>query len=291
MQLTIKSSKILEQGLLLVILALVFLYDAFSGALGFLDELTGFISFVLLFFYLAIKGKMKFYRKEYYIILFLGVIMIIGFLSNYFAYRNGYITESAAIISDFINVYKAFITYLAIRILSYSFDSNKVLNKIAKYAEWIFYILVFIIVIDFIFTIFPRAPRYGFNSIELFFKHGSRYAFAFSFIFLVLLPKYFKSNKKFLFFILIIGMLSLRVKFFGFIMVSLIFIFYGKKLFNISKLYFLIIISSIGLLIFWIFQDKILEYFTFESIDDAWSRAIILYYSVIIGNDFFPLGT
>ncbi len=291
MLVTIKISKLLEQGLLLLILALVFLYNAFVGVLGYLDEFTALLSFIVLFFYVLVKGKIKLYRKEYYITFFLGVIMIIGLLSNFFAYQKGYKTDGIAIFGDFINFYKAFIAYFAVRLLSNSFDANRLLNKLVKYCKRLFYLLVFLVLIDFIFKIFPHESRYGIYSFELFFQHSSRYAFAFAFIFLVLLPKYYKNNKVFLLLILAVGILSLRVKYFGFVTLALAFMFYGKTLFKIPKLYFLLIISSLGLIMVWLFWNQIEMYFAFETLEKAWSRAVILYYSFIIGNDYFPLGT
>ncbi len=291
MRLTIKISKVIEQGLLFTILILVFLYDALVGILGFLDEFTALISFIILLYLIATKGRIKLYRKEYYIVLFLGTIMIIGFLSNLFSYKNGFKTTSVAIIGDFINFYKAFLVYISIRLLSKRFDSKKVLNKISKYIKFIFYILVVLVILDFVFKIFPHPPRYGIYSFELFFTHASRYSFAFSFIFLALLPIHYKKNKGLLFFILMVGMLCLRVKYFGFATLSIIFMLYGKRLFKTPKMYFFSTIGSIAFILVWLFWDTLQMYFTFESLEDAWSRAVVLYYSFIIGNDFFPLGT
>lgn len=231
------------------------------------------------------------FRNEYYIILLLGVISVIGLLSNWVNYRNEHVTEGAAIIGDFIVFYKAFISYFAVRLLSKKFSTKKVLTKLSKYVKPIFYLLVFIIFIDFIFKIYPRLPRYGIYSIELFFKHPSRFGFAFSFIFLVLLPKFYKSNKQLLLAVLLVGLLSLRVKYFGFVGFSLIFMFYGKRLFRVPKLYFISFIAVLGVIMLWLFWDQFKMYFVFISLDTAWSRAVVLYYSFIIGYDFFPLGT
>lgn len=291
MKLTVKISKIIEQAMLLLILSLVFLYDVFVGSLGFLDEFSALLSLIVLLYFITIKGKLKLYRKEYYIILLLVGILIIGLTSNFLTFQKGYKTDIAAIIGDSINFFKAFVVYFAVRLLSNSFNAKNVLNKLAKYCKFIFYILVVFVILDVVFKIFPHWSRYGIYSIELFFQHPSRYAFAFSFIFLVLLPKYYYKNKGFLFFILLVGLLSLKVKYFGFITFSIIFMFYGKILFKIPKLYFLSILSSLGLLMIWFFWDWLEMYFTFDNIEEAWSRAVILYYSFIIGNDFFPLGT
>ncbi|WP_340155574.1 hypothetical protein [uncultured Winogradskyella sp.] len=234
---------------------------------------------------------MKLYRSEYYILSLLGIITIIGLLSNYHSYQNGNQTSGAAIFGDLVTFNKAFVSYIGVRLLSKYFNSNKVLNSITKYIELIFYILSFIIVLDFIFKFFPQPPRYGVYSFQLFFKHPSRFGFAFTFIFLALLPKYYKDRKSILVFVLLLGMLSLRVKYIGFGFLTVVFMFYGKRLFKIPKAYFLWIVVSLALIMLWLFWDTFQMYFTFKSINTAWSRAIVLYYSFIIGNDFFPLGS
>jgi len=290
MGLKIKVSSIFEQTLLILVFILVFLYDAFVGVFGFIDELVALLSFLVIFFFI-LKGKLNFFRKEYYIILFLGVLMITGLLSNLLAYSNNHITALKAIFADFIIFFKAFVIYIAIRLLSNKFDANKILFKIARYARIVFYLLVVVLVFDAIFKYFPIESRYGIRSFELFFNHESRYAFAFAFIFLVLLPQHYKNNKGLLLFVLLIGALSLRIKYLGFVALTLIIVFYGKRLFKIPKLYFLSFLGILSLLLIWLFRFQIDLYFSFESLDDAWSRAVILYYSYIIGNDFFPVGT
>jgi len=105
------------------------------------------------------------------------------------------------------------------------------------------------------------------------------------------LPKHYKNNKRLLLLILIVGTFSLRVKYFGFVGFTIIILLYGKRLFKIPKLYFLSFIAVFSFFLIWLFRFQIDKYFTFDSLEDAWSRAIVLYYSYIIGNDFFPLGT
>lgn len=290
MSLKLKVSSIFEQTILIITLALVFLYDAFVGVLGSLDEFTALLSIFVILFFIA-KGKLRFFRKEFYIILLLLIVLAVGLISNISANYNGNVTDNRAIFADSIIFFKAFLAYFGIRLASHKFDSALVLNKIALYAEYVFYILVLIAAIDIMFNIFPRSERYGIRTIVLFFSHSSRMGFAFSFIFLALLPKYYKTNKELLFIVLIMGLFCLRVKYFGFLAISIFFIFYSKYLFRIPKLYFLSTIAALALLLVWVFQEKIEYYFYFENIDDAWSRAIVLYYSFIIGNDFFPLGT
>ncbi len=77
----------------------------------------------------------------------------------------------------------------------------------------------------------------------------------------------------------------------GFVVLAIFFLFYGKRLFMISKKLFYSVICGLALILIWLFWDWLEMYFSFESINNGWSRAIILYYSFVIGNDFFPLGT
>jgi len=291
MQITIRKSTLIEKCLLVFVLSLVFLYDAFTNLIGFLDELVCLFSLIVLGFYATVKGKIELYRGEHYIIISLVIIAIIGLLSNYFSFQNGYITHSSSIFGDLVNFNKAFITYIGVRLLTKNFDSSKVLNKIGTYTEYIFYLLIIVVLIDWVFKIFPQPSRYGINSFELFFKHPSRFGFAFSFIFLSLLPKYYKSDKGLLALVLLVGMLSLRVKYIGFGILTIVILFYGKRLFKVPKIYFVWIIGCSALIMLWLFWDTFQMYFTFDSLENAWSRAVVLYYSFIIGNDFFPFGT
>jgi len=290
-RLTIKIATIYEQVITLIILTLVFLYDVFGSIFGFLDELIALLSLVVIIIITLLKGKIHFYRKEYYIILFLNLILIIGLLSNYVAYKKGYITDLSSVFGDMINFFKAFIVYFGIRILSNNFDAQKVFNKLSKYTEIIFYFLFLLLIADFIFKIYPQRPRYGVHAFELFFKHASRYSFAFAFSFLILLPKYYKRKRGLLLLILFVGMLSLRVKYFGFVLFGFVLFFYGKKLFKIPKRYFLYVTVGLGLVMVWLFWDWLSMYFSIDAIEKGWSRGVILYYSFTIGDDFFPLGT
>ncbi|HPF97201.1 MAG TPA: hypothetical protein PLZ00_07275 [Mangrovimonas sp.] len=287
----IRLSNWIEFTLVFLVLILVFLYDLMSETLGFLDEFIGLMAFGVLFFYAFIKGRLIFYRKEYYILILLSFIIFLGLASNAYSHIIGHKTNPIAIFADLVNFSKAFVAYFAIRLLSNHFNSNIALEKLSRYTKIIFFILIFIILLDVIFNIYPKAPRYGFNSLELFFKHGSRYAFSFSFIFLVLLPKHYPKKIGFLILILLVGMLSLRVKYFGFVILSLIFIFYGRNLIRIPRAYFIYILLGIAILLFFLFREKIQTFFVFENMEDAWSRAVVTYYSFIIAFDFFPFGT
>ncbi|MBC2843855.1 hypothetical protein [Winogradskyella flava] len=290
-KITIKISNLIEQAILLSMLCLVFLYDVFVESIGVLDEFIGILALIVIIFMLLVKKRITLFKNEMIIGFLLISVVLLGFTSNYFSCHKGYCTDSIAIFADSITFSKAFIAYFAVRLLSQKFDSEKTLKKVSKYSEIVFYILILYVILDLIFKIYPRENRYGLNSIELFFRHTSRYAFAFSFIFLVLLSKHYKKKIGLLFLIIFIGALSLRVKYFGFVFISMIFLFYGKKLIRTPKPVFFWSLGILITLMVFIFKEKILMYFSFENLEDAWSRAVVLYYSFIIGADYFPLGT
>lgn len=283
--------KITENFIIFSVLILVFFYDYFNTYLSFFDEfITLFFSFVIITA-LLFNQKVKVYKQEINITILLIFLSFIGLTSNYASAKLGYHTNKVAIIGDFISFNKAYISYFGIRFLVNNINSKRVINKLSIYAEIAFYILIIFLIVDAFFKIFPQYSRFGIKSFQLFFTHTSRYSFAFSFIFLLLFPKYLNKNKLFLIFVLFVGLLSLRVKYFGFFILALIFIYYGKELFKIPRKTFLIVIALLLIFVALIFKNQFQMYFTFDELETSWSRAIILFYSFKIGNDFFPLGT
>lgn len=291
MKKTYNYRKILEIFIAFSVLILVFLYDVFNNLFGFYDELMAFFSLAIITTTSLFNKKIKLFKGEVYIAILLFLIVIIGLLSNYHSFKLGYITNNIAIVGDIINFYKAFLVYFGIRLLSNNINSEKILVKLSKYAEIAFYILIIFLIVDFIFKLFPQYTRYGIKSYQLFFTHTSRYSFAFAFIFLLLFLKYYNSKKGFLLFVLSFGLLSLRVKFFAFYFVAIIILFFGKKLVKIPRKTLLIVLGIFLFIMSIVFKDQLIMYFSFDAIDEGWSRGIVLYYSFIIGNDFFPFGT
>ncbi len=283
--------KILETFIVFSIVIMVFFYDIFNNIFGFYDEFFALFSFIIIVTASFFNQKIKLFKREIYIIISLFFIAIIGLISNYHSYKMEYITPYTAIIGDFINFFKAFVAYFAIRLLKNNFSSSNVINSLTKYAQIAFYIILFVLLIDIIFNIFPQYSRFGFHSYELFFTHTSRFSFAISFIFIMLFSKYYNTHKWKLVFVLAIGLLSLRVKFLSFFLLSMIFLFFGKKLLNIPRKTILIVLGLFTIILAFIFKDHLQMYFSFDGVDAGWSRGVILYYSFIIGNDFFPFGT
>jgi len=288
MERSFKYRNILEIFIIFSVILLVFFYDYFNSFLGFYDEFFSLFSFIIILNKVLFNKKLLLYKREIYITISLFFLLIIGLLSNYHSHKLGKFTDGKAIIGDIINFYKAFAAYFGIRFLAKKIVSRRILIKLSRIAEIAFYILIVFLVLDFIFDIFPQFTRFGIHSYQLFFTHTSRFSFAFIFIFLILFPKYFDYKNYFLVFVLILGLFSLRVKYFAFFIISIILIFYGKKVAKIPRKTLLAVLGFILLAISLFFKDHILMYF---SLNTGWSRGEILATSFKIGNDFFPFGT
>lgn len=270
---------------------LVFFYDVLSEFLGFFDE---FVALIFLIFSLKIvlfTKQITLYKNEKYIFVLLVVLGVLGLLSNWVSYLHGYKTDINAIIGDFINVYKAFIVYFGIRLLSSEFKASKIIAHIAKYSKWLFVLVVLILFLDIALHIFPTNSRYGLRTRELFFHHPSRYSFAFAFTFLILYYQYIKTAKWVLLVILLIGLTSLRVKYFGFVFIAYFLLYHRDLLYKISLKLVFVLIGVAFLIMSVLFKDQLSLYFSLSQIRTGWSRGIILITSFDIGNDFFPLGT
>ncbi len=291
MSIILKYSKIHEFIILFSVIYLVFFYDVLANSLGFYDEILALYFMMVIIVVLLFSKKIFLYKNEKNIVILLSFIGFIGLLSNYLSYLGGNVTDTNAIIGDFINLYKAFIVYFGIRLISSKFNAQNVLKKTEKHTRFLFNLIIILLFFDIIFKLFPQLPRYGIHSYQLFFLHPSRFSFVFSFVFLVLFNKYIKSNKKHLLFILIIGLTSLRVKYFGFVVLAIFLMYYRHLLFKISKKTIFILIGLLFVLIGLLFQDQIKMYFSFDNIKNGWSRGILLMESIKIGYDYFPFGT
>lgn len=257
---------------------------------GFYDEFLALLFFSVIVIIIGTKTKIHLYREEKYIFYLLLFIAFWGLLSNFMTFPK-YKTNPIAIYSDFIVIFKAYTAYFGIRLLMHSIDSEMILNKLAYYVEIIFYLLVVLVFLDLIFKFFPIERRYGLRSVQLFFGHPSRYSTAFGIIFMLLFYKYIDSKRWLLIFILIIGLFSLRVKFFGFVLIAFLIFHFRHIIRRIPRKQIFIYLALILVVFYFTFQERINMYFSFSNLDTSWSRGILLYKSFIIANDFFPYGT
>jgi len=227
-------------------------------------------------------------KSERIIAFLLLFILLLGIVSNLTTPHG---IAPKAILMDMLVFYKAFIVYFGVRILFKDIDYLDILPYLKTIMIYTFFVLIALLLYDLVFKVFPREYRFGIESIELFFDHPSRFSFAIAFIFLTLLPFYIKKGKTFLVLILIVGLISLRVKYFGFFMIAM-FILYNEALFlKIKKEVVYLVLALIPIVLFIIFKDWILFYFSEEAVKLGWSRAVLFRYGFIISSDFFPFGT
>ncbi len=275
---------ILKKILLLLFFTLVFLYDYFVDYISFIDELVAVIFIGIILF----ARKIKLLKTEITILSLLFLVLVLGLLSNLMTEKT---IVHKAIALDALSFFKAFIAYFGTRIFFRDISWVSLYPSLKKLAQISFFVLLAFILADLIFHIFPRASRFGVSSLELFFTHPSRLSFAISFIFIILYPYYINKWKTVLVLILLVGLVTLRVKYFGFVFIALFFIFYKNIIARVNVKYIYTFIALLPIALFFIFKEWILFYFSDEAIKLGWSRAVLLKHSFIVAYDFFPLGT
>ncbi len=275
---------IFKKILLLLFFTLVFLYDYFVTYISFIDELVA----VLFIGSILFVRKIKLLKLEITILGLLIFVLILGLLSNLMTEKT---IVYKAIVLDILSFYKAFIAYFGVRIFFRDISWVSLYPSLKKLAQISFFVLLVFILMDLVFHVFPKASRFGIKSLELFFTHPSRLSFAISFIFIILYPYYINKWKTVLVFILIVGMVTLRVKYFGFVFIMLFFIFYKNIIARVNVKYIYTFIALLPIALFFIFKEWILFYFSDEAIKLGWSRAVLLKHGFVISYDFFPLGT
>ncbi len=262
----------------------------FNEALGFYDEAFAAFFLGIIAVMILSQKKIHLYKEEIYVFYLLVFLTFLGFLSNYMTQPDNP-TDIRAIISDFIVIIKCYLVYFGIRLFNVFIDSEWILKTVANLSIILFFVLLIFVIYDLAFVVYPRERRYGLKSIELFFGHPSRYSFVFSFIFLSLFSKYINRKTWFLFIILAVGLLSLRVKYFGFVTLAFLIFYFKDYIKRIPRQQFFIYAGLLFLLFFILFKERILMFFSIENLKMSWSRGILLVKSIDIGNDFFPWGT
>jgi hypothetical protein len=86
-------------------------------------------------------------------------------------------------------------------------------------------------------------------------------------------------------------MLSLRVKFFGFVLIAFLIFHFRHIIRRIPRKQIFVYFGIVLIGLYFAFQERIHLYFSFSNLATGWSRGVLLYKSFVIANDFFPFGT
>ena len=282
--------------LLLVFFLTVYIYEFASSIFGFYkytDEmLVLFLAIISAVFLL--KKEFTLLNKEKYILRLSFLLLIIGLIGNYLseAQKIGYAMFDALL------VFKFLIVYFSVRIIS---SNTNEINYVIKGGYSTVYLLLFFflfvaVIFDRTFSVFPIYDyRFGgIASTELFFGHPSRYAFAMQCLFILLLPliRFGKRWIHLLLVVLILGSLSLRVKFFVFIPIAvfvLIFLSSVKNKIAFNRKFFLILpLMFIG--VFIIAGERIESSFFLHDDGVIYARGALVTTGFDIATANFPVG-
>lgn len=275
-----------------IIIFIVFFYDFtglyISNYFSYIDELLVVGLFCGALIRVAYEGSLHLVRVEKIIALMVLALFFIGGLSSLIFQYQG----SIAVTSDFIVFAKPFVAYFSGRILYRGFDIANYYQRVEKVLLIILVLIGFGVVFDLTYDYFPTPEyRFGLPTEQLFFGHPSRYAFAFSILFLLLYPRLLSKNKTILIIVLLLGVLSLRYKYFGFMALAIATIY----IFNINKkLLIKRYVVAVGLLfgsVVLIGTDQLMFHYSKESAELGYGRAVLGYGALMVADDHFPLGS
>lgn len=226
------------------------------------------------------KENLKIKKYNFYIIIFLIIIFLIGFYANIkYNYQ-----QIKYVLADVILVYKFFMTYfLASIIFKNKLDNS---NLIVKYIKLLILFMFFGTLIDYIYGInLGSYYRWGIHPNQFIYGHPTGLAA----MGVIILANYIKFAKKIIdkysLMILIVIASTLRMKAIGFCVAFIIMAIYIttiNKQIKVSKLIILAII------VFIVAYQQIAVYFI-NSEDTA--RQKLLEKSLEIAKDYFPIGT
>lgn len=282
----------------LVYLLLVVFYDPLqiyvNRKAAYADETMVLVLLCLSFFIIANFMKVRLYPFEKKILALYAVIMVTGFYSLIINGKQQLIYGLA----DAVVFSKCLLMYFASRLLFRKFEILKLTDKSIKIVKYMVLFIFLLLMANKVLHLFPQVDlRFGLWSEELFFGHPSRLAFFSIFTFCILLPSFRKKRQlyktPYFFLLLLIGFFSLRIKFFGFIVISLVAVF-GLKYFsriNFKSPKTIIIGSLTVFLLFAVGYKQLTYYYSPKSAEDGFARAVLLYKGFELANNHFPLGT
>ncbi len=252
-----------------------FLKTSVSNIFGYIDEILVIFFIVIYMLKILLKKKRKITKESLIIIANSMLLIIIGFIGNLVSeYQN----STGAIIIDMFSWLKFFGTFaLLYEIININKIEKyfKLMDKLAKFFVILGYIIYVLILIGKIFA----GSRYG---IQVFYLGGHpSFACAFYATIISFLMHDHKKNIIWIILAMILELLTLRSKAFGFCFLVVLLVIFLRKKISFNKIF----IAMLGVVFFvW---ERISYYF----LDVTASRAVALITSFKIFKNFFPIGS
>ncbi len=199
-----------------------------------------------------------------------------------------------AALFDIIIFYKFIVVYFAVRIFCRDWEMANWKQKIVSWHLGLAVFVALVLIFNMIYPVFPYFDkRFGLQSQQLFFGHPSRYAFFWEFIFVILMPYLLHRKRWILMLVLLLGLLSLRIKYLAFFPLGFFLIFGGYRLKRIRLSNPKIVVPTVILafLIFGIAFKQISFHFSGNSFELGFGRAVLFYNSFNVAGKDFPLGS
>ena len=253
--------------------------------ISYSDEILAIISVAYIFFIICLRPKrIKVLNKnDFKIILYLPILIIIGFLST-FIYNKNFII-SIGMLKDILAIIKPFTNFLCFLIIFKNVDKDKLLFKISKRCRlYIFIMFIFCIINYFVDIGMGQEVRFGFRSFQFLYSHPTYLVFSIVILICILIANNNTKDKPYIIMGIIILISTFRTKAFVFIIAYFLIDLYYKYS-NKLKVKHLIILGIIGGILA---SSKIEDYFQY-GLYAARPALYIVAAKILI--EYFPFGT
>lgn len=252
---------------------------------GYGDELFALLA-VPIFINQLYKNGFKLKSKQEGITKYVVIFFIIGIISSAIYMYQNFLTTA---LPDAFLCLKFWLSLYVGKHIFSRFQIERYGKRIYGHVKFVTTLYLVLLLIDWVWDVFPAQLRYGMRSTHLIYSIPSDFVGCCVFLIMILLivKDYSKGYRKWLVFLLLLICSTLRSKAFGTALAVVMicyFIFYRKKKIRLRTL---IMFVPLVILIGW----EQIEYYFFSSIRSDSARYQLLIKSFGIAKDHFPFGS
>ncbi len=260
-------------------------YIVFQQA-KYIDELICLIMLLLTFITIAVSKRVFLYQFEIKILIASLLLLLIGIIPYFGNAPN----KIPAGFIDIVVFFKSISIYFTSRIFLRNWEIANWRKILVPFFTIMAILIGLFVMFDKLYNLFSYHDiRFSMQSEALFFGHPSRYSFFWIYCFIVLMPFLIKTNRTFLLFILAMGLLSLRFKYFAFVPFGVVVLFTNNILDKIkvkSPVFIFAIALLLGIMLFSVWEHLQINYYS-----DKYARSALFRNSFVVAKEFFPFGS
>lgn len=266
--------------ILIILFTLQNWLDNINGVFSYIDELPALFAIIYYLLHIKTNKGRSLTKEDRFYITFLTCFTLTALLGN-ILYK--YQTVDLVAIDLLTNLKFFFSIYLAYHVLKKDLREYRYLLKLIRFISAVNIVLF---LVDRIVNIFPGQYRYGIKSAVLYFDHSTYLAGMCAFFVATLSYYGIKKNKLYISANLILILFSLRAKAIGAVVCYVVLYIVIIKFHSKLKVWQIVALAVAGIGVAW---SQI--YFYFIALGGHSARSVMLFTSLKIMTDYFPIGT